>query len=171
MSFPNISGYRVKQIPTMGPQQKGLYDELYGSIRPALGPAANQLSQIASGSPEAFQQLEAPAFRQFREQLLPQLAQQQTTRHGRGRSSGYLNRLEGATSNFAQDLQAQRMGLQQNAMSQLFGMGQNLMNTQTQQPFLQQKTSSRLLEALGGLFGRSPEIAMAIAKMASGVMV
>jgi hypothetical protein len=167
MSFPNISGYRVKKIPTMGQQQRGLYDELYGSVRPSLGPATSQLSQLAQGNQGIFDQLEAPAFRQFKEQLMPRLAEQQTARGG-GRSSGYLNRLQGATSNFAQDLQSQRMGLQQNALSQLLGLGQNLMNTQTEQPYLQKKTSTRLLESLAQLMGKGPEIAGGIAKIYAG---
>lgn len=167
MTFPNISGYKVKKIPTMGEDQKGLYDQLYGSIRPALGPATSQLSQLAQGSPGMFQQLEAPAFRQFKEQLMPRLAEQQTARGG-GRSSGYLNRLEGATSNFAQDLQSQRMGLQQNALAQILGLGQNLMNTQTEQPYYQKKFGTSLLEGLGGLAGQLPGVGLGIANLMSG---
>jgi len=164
MSFPTIRGYKTKMLPTMSPEQRGLYDQLYGSVRPALGPAVNQLAQTAQGSPQQFEALEAPAMRQFKEQLIPRLAEQQTSRGG-GRSSGFLNRLEQASGRFAQDLQSQRMGLQQNALAQLLGLGQNLMSTQTQQPYFQQRRSSLFKEGLGRFAGQLPGLGLGLASL------
>lgn len=151
----------------MSPEQRGLYDSLYGSVRPALGPATNQLAQMAQGSPEQFQQMEAPAMRQFKEQLMPRLAEQQTAMGG-GRSSGFLNRMQNATSNFAQDLQAQRMGFQQNALAQLLGLGENLMNTPTQQPYFQKRRGTQFLEGLGNFAGKIPQLGMSAYGIGSG---
>jgi hypothetical protein len=151
----------------MGPEQKQLYDVLFGSVRPALGPGLSQLSGLAQGRPEMFEQLEAPAMRQFKEQLAPRLAEQQTARGG-GLSSGYLNRLEQASGRFAQDLQSQRLGLQQNALAQLLGLGQNLMQTSTMQPFYQKRRGTAFLEGLGKFAGQLPGLGLGLADLFTG---
>ena len=167
MSFPNIPGYRVKEIPTMGPQQKSIYDILFGAVQPNLGPGISQLGQLARGAPGAFKDLEAPALRQFQQITAPRLAEAQTA-GGRGLSSGYLNRLTQAGQDFAQNLQSQRLGLQQNALAQLLGLGQNLMNTQTSQPFITKRRSTQFLEGLGNFAGQLPGLALGLGNLFSG---
>jgi hypothetical protein len=152
MSTPSISsikgtGYKQLQIPRLSPEQQQLFSQVFSSLSPNLGGAVSGLGQLAAGgTQEQWDQLEAPALRQFN-QLQGQLASRFSGMGtGARRSSGFQNASSGAATDLAERLQSQRLGLQQNALQQLLGLYSGLMGTQTheygflpkERPFWQQ---------------------------------
>lgn len=127
--------------------------ELFQSLFSHLGPDSF-LSQLASGDEATFNQIEAPALRQFAE-LQGGLASRFSMGGGKGslgsrHSSGFQNAQNQAASNFAQQLQAQRSGLQRQAVQDLMGNAQMLFG---QQPFGLQQKPERQQGGWGGLIG------------------
>lgn len=122
-----LKGTGYRQVQTFTPEQMQLFQRLFGQVSPESG-----LSRLVSGSPEAFQQLEAPAHQQFNEQIGSLASRFSGMGTGARRSSGFQQATGAAAGNFAQQLQAQRLGLQRQAMHDLMGMSQQLLG---QQPF------------------------------------
>ena len=114
-------------MPTMTPQQTGVLNQLLGGLggqkggQPgALGMGMQNLSQLLSGSPEAFQAFEAPMMRQFKEQTIPSLAERFSSfGQGAQQSSAFGQQMGQAGAGLSENLGAMRGQLQQNAMSQL----------------------------------------------------
>lgn len=159
MATPTISslkgtGYKQIQLPRLSPEQQALFSQVTGAIQPGLGGGIGHLSQMAAGgSPEYWQQLEAPAMRQFNE-LQGQIASRFSgAGTGARHSSGFQNALGGASADLAERLQSQRLGLQQNAISQLLGLYGNLMGTETFDTAFLPKKKPFWQELLGGLSG------------------
>lgn len=127
------TGFQQVSLPNFTPEQSQLFQHLLGQIGPN-----SQTSRLAGGDQSQFDQLEAPAMRQFGA-FQGNLASKFSGEGMGGRkSSSFQNASTSAASNFAQDLQSQRMGLQRQALSDLMGMGNQLLN---QRPF-----ENRLLE-------------------------
>ena len=149
-----VQGY--KQIPTMSGGQSQLPQQLISLLSGTGAQGAEQglqsLLGMIQGTPESFQSFEAPAFRQFEEEILPSIAERLTARGaGGGRSSAAPQLFGQAGERLAENLAGQRGQLQQNAIQQLlgtyFGGSQQALS---QQPFgyLQQSPS------FGSSFGR-----------------
>lgn len=121
---PGTSLAQVQQFP---PEAL----ELFKSLFPHVGPES-QIAKLARGEPGAFEQLEAPAHRQFQEKI----GELGHRFGGRGMStqmtSGRNLEATQAASDFAQKLQADRLGLQREAFKDLGSMAQMLMG---QRPF------------------------------------
>ena len=137
-----LKGTGYKQVQNFTPEQMQLFQRLFGQVAPESG-----LSRLASGSPEAFEQLEAPAYQQFNEQLGNIANRFSGAGTGARRSSGFQQATSGAAQNFAQQLQAQRLGLQRQAMHDLMGMSQQLLGhesylTPEKKPFWKELLSS-----------------------------
>lgn len=150
-------------LPTMGGGQKDIYEMLKGQFQGGAGDVYQKLFGLAQGSPGAFEQLEAPALRQFQQQIAPGIAQRYAGTRGQASSgmsasSGMQNSLAAAGANLAQDLQAQRTGIMERSMQNVLGLGNMLLGMPTQQFGLVQKqnTLNQLLNILGiagGQFG------------------
>ena len=115
-------GYRAGQLQQFTPEQMDLFQQLFGHLGPD-----SFLSKIAGGDEEQFEQMEAPAHRQFQGQL-GQLASRfsgmgQGGRHG----SGFQNTATAAASNFSQDLASNRQNLQRQALMDLMGLSNQLL--------------------------------------------
>lgn len=121
-------GYRAGQLQQFTPEQLQLFQQLFSQLGPE-----SYLSRLAGGDQSLFEEMEAPALRQFNE-LQGGLASRFSGMGGLGsrRSSGFQNTASSAASNFAQELQAQRQGLQRQALSDLMGFSNQLLN---QRPF------------------------------------
>lgn len=147
---------KMEQLPTMTPQQQQLLSQLLGGISGPLGMGFERLSELLSGRPEAFEAFQAPAMRQFEEQIVPGIAERFTGMGGGAqRSSAFQQALGQAGAGLSERLAAQRAGLQQGAMgqlSQLLGMGMGA------KPFGYQYTPS----TGGFLGGLAPGVGMGI---------
>ena len=83
-----------------------LFRQLLGGSQGAAGPALGQISQLAGGgSPETWQQLEAPALRQFGELQGSLASRFSGMGSGARRSSGFQNTVSGAGADLAERLQ------------------------------------------------------------------
>jgi hypothetical protein len=143
---------KIKQIPTMSKEQQALFSQLLGGLSGPLGQGFGNLSQILSGDPEAFKAYEAPAMRQFNQEIVPGIAERFSSLGGGAQhSSAFGQQMGQAGAALSENLAAQRAGLQQNAMSQLaqlLGIG---VGTPTQQTFY--TPESRSYGLFGNMFG------------------
>jgi len=140
-----------EQVQNYTPEQMQLFQQMFGNLGPD-----SFLSKLAGGDEATFNQIEAPALRQF-SGLQGNLASKFSGmgQLGGRHSSGFKNTLNQASSDFAQQLQSQRSGLQQQALRDLHSMSNDLLQQQPyslmekQKPFWQQ-----LLGATAGGIGQ-----------------
>ncbi len=169
------SGYKYSENYT--PEQWNVYDKSQNLFGP------ESLSyRLAHGDQEAYNELEAPALRQFN-QIQGNIASRFSGGGGgvgalsSRRSSGFQNTLSASGSNFAQDLQAQRLGLRQQAIKDLQGMYNDFLR---QEPYsLQAKQQQQPggwggilgagLGGLGGFFAGGPSGALSGAQLGYGI--
>jgi len=143
MSKPKSpSGYKTFEQFT--PEQMELFKQLMGNLGPE-----SFLSQIAGGDEEAFNELEAPALKQF-SGLQGNIASRFSGMgQGGRRSSGFQNTMNQSSSDFAQQLQSNRLNLRNQALQDLMNMGNQLLG---QQPYgLVQKQNKQ--SGFGGALG------------------
>jgi hypothetical protein len=148
-SFGNVTpkGYDQGRMQQFTPEQMQLFQSMFSQVSPG-----SNLAKLAGGDQSFFEQMEAPAFRQFN-QLQGNLASRFSGQGLGGRkSSGFQNTMSAAGSNFAQDLQSRRQELMRQAQQDLFGMSQNLLGQRPYENFLQpqEKRKSFLEQLLGG---------------------
>ena len=155
------SGYRSGQMAQFTPEQMQLFQQMFSQVSPD-----SFLSKLAGGDQQTFNQVEAPALRQFSE-LQGGLASRFSgiggeKSLGSRKSSGFQNTASAQASNFAQELQSQRQALQRQAIMDLMGLSENLLNQrpyenyilpkQQKKPgFLESMFSSAPKETLGTL--------------------
>ncbi len=124
-------GYKQGQMPNFTPEQMQLFQGLFSHVSPG-----SYTSRLAGGDQSLFNEIEAPAMRQFNE-LQGNIANRFSGMgSGARRSSGFQNANSSAASNFAQDLQSRRQGLQQNAIKELMNMSRDLLHEQPYENYL-----------------------------------
>jgi hypothetical protein len=126
------AGYQ--QLSTMNSGQKKVLQQLLGSLKgqstniqqnPLYQQGSNYLQQLLSGSPESTQAFEAPAMRQFNEQIIPGLAERFSAMGaGAQSSSAFQQALGQAGAGLSERLQALRSGLQMQGVNQALGYAQ-----------------------------------------------
>lgn len=146
---PKISGYDT--VSNFTPQQMQLFQDLFSHVGPD-----SYLSKLAGGDQGTFDQMEAPAKRQF-SGLQGNIASRFSGMgSGARNSSGFQNTITSAASNFAQDLQSQRQGLQSQALRDLMGASDSLLG---KQPYsYMQKKKPFWQELLGSLAGAGGQL-------------
>jgi hypothetical protein len=150
------SGYRKGSIQNFSPEQVQQFQQLFGNVGPD-----SYLSKLAGGDQSTFDQMEAPALRQFNE-LQGGLASRFSGFGGQGslssrHSSGFQNAANQQASNFAQQLQSQRQGLQRNALSDLFNMSNILLGQRPMENYLAPKQQgTNWAQTIGQLGGFVP---------------
>lgn len=148
-------GHKVGQMQNFTPEQMQLFQRMFSQLGPD-----SFLSKLAGGDEETFNQMEAPALRQF-SGIQGNLASRFSGMGmGARRSSGFKNTMNAAGSDFAQDLQSKRMGLQNQAIKDLHGMSTDLLNQRPFKNFLIEpnKKKSFLEQIFGeGIFGGGGE--------------
>lgn len=143
---------QTKQLPTMNPQQMALLQQLLGGLGAPLGQGLENISGLLSGSPEALQAYQAPIMRQFKESIIPGIAEKFSGGDAQG-SSAFTNALGSAGAGLAENLAAQKAQLSQNALQQLMSLlGTGL----GAQPFAYSQTpaTNSPLAGLAGAFGQ-----------------
>lgn len=163
------SGYSKGQLQQFTPEQLELFKSLFSNVG-----EGSYLSRLAGGDQSMFDEMEAPAMRQF-QGLQGQLASRFSGMGmGGRRSSGFQNMSNQATSDFAQDLASKRQGLQRQAIMDLMGMSGDLLNQRPYEKFLTQKDRSSSgwggligagLGGVGGFFAGGPGGALSGAKI------
>jgi hypothetical protein len=150
-------GTNLGQLSQFTPEQTQLFQSLFGHLDPQ-----SFLSQIAGGDQGAFDEMEAPAMRQFNELtggLSSKFSQGSGGQSlGLGRSSGFKNSNTAAASNFAQDLQSKRQDLKRQALMDLFGLSNSLLGQRPYDRFLAEKPQQQgggFLDQLAGGFGKA----------------
>lgn len=144
-------GYDVGRLQQFTPESMQLYQEMFGHVSPE-----SRTSRLAAGDPQMFEQLEAPALRQFNEVQGNIASRFSGMGTGSRRSSGFANTMNQASSDFAQQLQSQRLGLSQQATRDLMEMANMLMSQRPYEQFVTEKKVpgwQRFLESLAGGIG------------------
>lgn len=131
-------GYSQFELPTMGGGQKQIYDLLKSQSLGGGGDVLSRLFGTAGGDQQGFDQMEAPAMRQFQQQILPGIANRYAG-SGISGSSGMQNAFAGAGTDLAERLQSNRMGYHERARDQVMNLMQSLLGTPTSQFGLVQK--------------------------------
>jgi hypothetical protein len=149
----------LRALPNFTDAQQNLIGSLGSGVRGSLPGGLDFLNSILGQSPEAMQSFEAPALRQFREQIIPDIAQR-FGELGALNSSGFTQSLGLGAQGLSERLNAQRSNLGFNALNQLQGLlGQSLTPTFSymQMPAKQGYFSNfgNFLGSLGGLGGIS----------------
>lgn len=148
----SISGYKVRNAPNFTPEQMNLFSQLLGGAQQGIGQGLGSLSNLASGSEEGFDQLEAPSYSAF-DKLLGQIG---TRFAGMGAigSSAFQNATSGAAQSLAENLGSQRMGLQQDAVDRLLSLANQLLGQRPYDTFLEKKGPSRSAQ-FGNILGKA----------------
>lgn len=114
----------IKAMPTMSGEQSQLFQQLLGGLGGPMQQGLGNLQSMLSGDASAF---EAPAMRQFQEQIIPQLSEMFSgAGAGSQSSSAFQQSLGSAGAGLAENLAMQRAGLQQQGfgnLASLLGMG------------------------------------------------
>ena len=153
----NIPGYQQGSMSTLSPQQQQLYSQMLQGSQGGIGAGLQHMSRLAGGDESYFQQLEAPAMRQFGALQGNMASRFSGMGTGARRSSGFGNASSSAAQQLTESLQAQRMGLQQGAIDSLLGIGRDLLGTQTQENYLMPNQMSgfqQFMLSLGGGIGQ-----------------
>lgn len=148
------SGYRKYAVQNFTPEQMDLFSQLFDYLGPE-----SFLSKLAGGDESSFDELEAPALRQFNE-LQGGLASRFSGMGTGGRkSSGFQNASNAASQDFAGQLQSNRQGLQRQAFMDLMGLSEGLMNQRPYTTGLAEKRQDQnngAFSALGESLGAIP---------------
>ena len=171
-------GSGMDKVPTMSGTQKKALKHGYHAIdwgamdianNPAYKSAMQFTMDMLNPSSEAYQKFEAPYLTEFRQQIVPEIAER-FAGLGAMSSSGMQQSLGSASSNLMERLAAMKtqgmMGSTQNAMnlaSLPANMGMNLMGqVMGAQPFaLQPQAPSMMQNLMGGLGQALPYLGMA----------
>jgi len=144
------SGYKKYSVQQWTPEAvqnlKGLWQH--------VGPDS-YLARLAGGDQSFFDQMEAPAHRQFQEQqgqLGSRFSQLAPGAMSAQRGSGFSNAANQQTADFSMGLAARRQELQQQAIKDLMGLSHILMNEQPYENGLIQKEQKQGFD-WGGLAG------------------
>lgn len=157
-------GYKQGQIQQFSPDQMQLFQQLFGNLG-----SNSFLSRLAGGDQSMFEQMEAPAMRQFQGLQGQNASRFSGMGMGARRSSGFQNYQGQQTADFAQQLQANRMGLQRQSIMDLHELAQQLLGQRPYSQFLVEKQQKgglggpigAGLGALGGFFAGGPAGAFA----------
>jgi hypothetical protein len=146
-------GYQQGQLQQFTPEQMQLFQQLFGHVGPE-----SFLGKLAGGDQSQFEQLEAPALKQFGELQGNIASRFSGMGSGARRSSGFQNTMNQAATDFSQQLQSQRMGLQRQAIQDLMGLSGSLLGQRPYEQFLTEKPVpfwQRLLEGINAAGGQA----------------
>lgn len=166
-ALSGLGGKKGQTSSTFNKSQLGGLEDILQSIRGMRGGAQDitqnqnyQQGQNWLGSlfndPEFFNRFEAPAFRQFNEEIAPGIANRFAAMGSGGSlgSTGFRNQIAREGGNLATNLAAQRGNMQQQAVPQLLGYSQqpfsNLMSLYQQ---ALQPTQNVYQQPSAGFFG------------------
>ena len=130
-------GFRSGFQQQFTPEQMSLFQQLFSNVGPD-----SYLSKLAGGNEEAFQQMEAPAWRNLQQAYGQAASRFSGLGQGAQKSSGFRNEMGSLASNFAQDLAARRQEIQQSAIRDLMQLSGQLLGQRPYDQFVTQKGPS-----------------------------
>jgi len=131
-------GYKMGQIQQFDKPQMNLYKQLYGQVSPD-----SYLSRLSGGDQSQYEEMEAPALRQFAG-IQGNLASRFSGMGMGGRhSSGFQNTINQAGSDFAQDLAAKRMDYRRQAIQDLMGFSSDLLGQRPYERYMVEKEDKK----------------------------
>lgn len=141
-------GIKSATMQQFTPEQMQLFQQMFGHLGPE-----SFLGKLASGDQSAYQQMEAPAWRDFQSAQGNVASRFSGMGQGATRSSGFKNTMGQMGSDFAQNLQANRLGIQNQALKDLMNMSNQLMGQRPYENFMwqKQKKPGFLETILGGI--------------------
>lgn len=145
--------YQQISLPTMDQGQNELFSSTMRGMQPGMSDAMKFFSQMASGNPQMFEQMEAPAMRQFGALQGNIASRFSGMGSGARHSSGFQNTMGEAGADLAERLAGNRMAYQRDASQQLMDMAKNLWGTKTFESALMPKEIPFLKQLLGLLGG------------------
>lgn len=167
------SGYNSAQLQQFTPEQMQLFQSMFSNLGPN-----SFLSKLAGGDQATFDQMEAPALKQF-SGLQGNLASRFSgIGSGARNSSGFQNASNQASSNFAQQLQSNRQDLQRQALQEMMGYSNQLLGQRPYSRGFAQKQNDNSgwggllgagLGGLGGFFAGGPGGALTGAQLGYNV--
>jgi len=144
-------GYKTGQLQQFTPEMMDLFNQMMGY----LGPNSD-IARMASGDQSMFDQMEAPAWRQFQEaqgQLGSRFSQLAPGAMSASRGSGFQNSMGQLGNDFAMNLASKRQELQRQALLDMFGMSNNLLQQRPYDRFLVEKPHKEEKSGWGSLAG------------------
>ncbi len=144
-------GYSQGQIQQFTPEQMQLFSQMFSQVSPD-----SYTSRLAGGDESLFQEMEAPAMKQFSELQGGLASRFSGMGSGARRSSGFQNASNQASSDFAQSLQSRRQELQRNAIQDLMGMSNNLLGQRPYENFMVEKQQNPWVDIAGKFAGAIP---------------
>ncbi len=164
------SGYKDFAMQQYTPQQMQLHGQQFAHTAPD-----SFTSRLALGDQSQFDEMEAPALRQFNE-LQGNIASRFSSGGlGARKSSGFQNTMTAASQDFAGQLQSQRQQLRRQAIMDLMGMSNQLLSQRPVERGLVQKPEKQSsgwggllgsgVGALGGFFAGGPAGALTGGKL------
>jgi hypothetical protein len=109
---------KVDQIPKYNQAQENTMNQLLGGGSSQLPQGFEFLNQILSQNPDLMNQFQAPAKREFNEEILPTIAERFSGMNAQ-KSSAFGQQVGKAGERLEESLSAQRSGMQSNALAQL----------------------------------------------------
>lgn len=159
-------GYKSGQMQNFTPEQMQLFQQMFGHLGPD-----SFLGRLASGDESGFDEMEAPAWRDF------QAAQGQLgSRYSGGagdsrmmsarRGSGFQNEANQQSQDFASQLQSNRMNIRNQSIKDLMSMSNNLLGQKPYDNFITDKKTPWWQTFLLGLNDKGQQLAGMGAKAA-----
>jgi len=141
-------GYNQFNVNQYTPEAQDVYQQLHGDI---TNPDS-YLRRLTQGDEEAFNEIEAPAFRQFNALQGGLASRFSAGGGGRGslsnrKSSGFQNESSAAASNFAQDLASRRGDLMRNAYKDISEMSNMFLSNKPYETGLVEKPQHQMSTA------------------------
>ncbi len=144
------SGYNLVQLPKYSPQQMERSQARLGQLGESAGRGTDLLSKLALGDDSSYNDLAAPALRDFRERALPEIAQRFQGTGGLN-SSSFANAATSAGTDLTERLSAQRAIIQDRSLSNLLNLEQSLLQNSPYDHYYQPNQNKRSLwESLRG---------------------
>jgi hypothetical protein len=160
-------GYNKGQINQYTPEQTELYKRSFGQTAPD-----SYTSRLAAGDQSLFEEIEAPAWKQFQQaqgQLGSRFSELASGANSARRGGGFQRAANQQSSDFSMDLQAKRQELQRGAISDLGNMTHQLLGERPIEKFLapkpqkpQKQEKKGFVEQYGPLINTAASFAAAI---------
>jgi hypothetical protein len=128
--FSAPKGYSPVVMPKYNPQQQDFLKNLLNQLQGGSSSAVQHLSQMAAGSPAAFEGQEAQAMKFFNNKLAPSISQQYAHQGMLG-SSAFQGSLANAGQELSENMYNQRQDLQQQSIRDLLGLSTSLATNPT----------------------------------------
>ncbi len=127
-------GYKMGQVQNFDKRQNNLYKQSFGQVG-----QDSYLSRLANGDQSQFDEMEAPALRQFAGIQGNMASRFSGMGMGGRHSSGFQNTMNQAGSDFAQDLASKRNDYRRQAIQDLMGFSKDLLGQRPYEKFMVEK--------------------------------